>query len=153
MTKIPDLKGRKFGELIVVGRTADHITPSGKRRIMWHCKCSCGNEVDVATYALTSGKTVICGHIGKKRLVDYISEIRRETPGTNPALLKTTPYKTNVLHERNITPVYKKGNKYYRVQLVYKGISHEGSRSTLEDAIKLREELRHKYWPNYDDKK
>lgn len=38
-----------------------HITPSGKKRRMWHCRCDCGNEKDVDQQMLLSGRTKSCG--------------------------------------------------------------------------------------------
>ena len=54
--KANDLTGKRFGRLTVVaceGRT------SGNRR--WHCRCDCGNEVDVWQPNLLSGRTKSCG--------------------------------------------------------------------------------------------
>jgi len=43
---------------------------------MWHCKCSCGRELDVATNALTTGNTTSCGHFklskGAKNIEDIL---------------------------------------------------------------------------------
>lgn len=35
-------------------------------KILWHCKCKCGNEIDVIGTSLTSGNTKSCGCIRKK---------------------------------------------------------------------------------------
>lgn len=46
----------------LTGKTFTYLTPmyyikGGK----WHCKCKCGNEVDVDTRNLNSGHTTSCG--------------------------------------------------------------------------------------------
>ena len=46
-----DLVGKRFGKLVVVGRTD----------CAWKCICDCGKETEVATSHLTSGKTKSCG--------------------------------------------------------------------------------------------
>ncbi len=49
--------GQRFGWLTVIG-------DSGKRKngyIVWHCKCSCGNEIDVEKRALERGSVKSCG--------------------------------------------------------------------------------------------
>ena len=38
-----------------------------KQNTIWHCNCSCGNEVDVVRYGLTSGHTQSCGCLQKER--------------------------------------------------------------------------------------
>lgn len=48
-----NLTNMVFGEL----KALEYI---GDRK--WRCECSCGNIVDVHTYALTSGHTKSCGH-------------------------------------------------------------------------------------------
>lgn len=51
-----DLTGKKFGRL-----TPQYYIKGGK----WHCKCECGNEVDVDTRNLSSGHTKSCGCLNK----------------------------------------------------------------------------------------
>lgn len=69
-----DLTGQVFGMLTVLYRTKDLHTKKGQRRVKWHCRCACGNEVDVLAYALTSGKTRSCGqhrdsvHVGRSSI-------------------------------------------------------------------------------------
>ena len=55
-----DLTGEHFGKLTVLYRLPDHITPSGQKQRMWHCKCECGNECDVYATQLKKGKNS-CG--------------------------------------------------------------------------------------------
>ena len=61
-----DLTGQQFGYLIPI-----QYIKGGK----WHCKCQCGNEIDVDTRNLNSGHTKSCGcmksqMIGQKLTVD-----------------------------------------------------------------------------------
>lgn len=53
-----DLSGQKIGRLLVVSK-ASH------GRTTWHCKCDCGNEVDVTACKLLSGQ-LSCGCLGKE---------------------------------------------------------------------------------------
>lgn len=62
MGKIIDLTGKEFGELTVLKRAPDYIMNNGRRKIMWQCICSCGNEnVVVRGEDLRSGHTKTCG--------------------------------------------------------------------------------------------
>ena len=54
--KARDLRGMKFHYLTVLYRTHN----SG-RKVMWKCKCKCGNELAVRQDCLTSGNTKSCG--------------------------------------------------------------------------------------------
>ena len=53
-----DLTGKKFGYL-----TAEYYIKGGK----WHCKCDCGNEIDVDTRNLNSNHTQSCGCLQKEK--------------------------------------------------------------------------------------
>ena len=56
MRTAEDISGRVFGRLTVICR----VKHSGKG-VRWFCKCSCGNEKQVAGNHLRSGSTVSCG--------------------------------------------------------------------------------------------
>lgn len=52
----------------LTGKTFTYLTPmyyikGGK----WHCKCKCGNEIDVDTRNLNSGHTQSCGCLQKEK--------------------------------------------------------------------------------------
>lgn len=60
--KFIDLTGKQFGRLTA-------LYTNGKTRrgdIIWHCKCQCGNEVDVLGINLRNGATRSCGCLFKE---------------------------------------------------------------------------------------
>lgn len=61
MGKIKDLTGQKFGKLTAIKRVDDYILKNGRHKIMWLCKCDCGNESIVRGEDLRSGHTKTCG--------------------------------------------------------------------------------------------
>lgn len=56
-----DLTGTRVGKLTVIKRAEDHIQKSGFHKIMWLCKCDCGNECIAYGQNLRSGKKIDCG--------------------------------------------------------------------------------------------
>lgn len=64
-----DLTGQFFDRLHVIGRAPDRIEPSGKRKIMWYCECSCEehNMVIVCGDNLKTGNTTSCGCYQRQR--------------------------------------------------------------------------------------
>ena len=48
MGAVEDLTDMTFNHLTVVERGDDYIQKSGKHRVMWLCKCDCGNPELVA---------------------------------------------------------------------------------------------------------
>jgi hypothetical protein len=51
-----DLTGQPFGRL-----TVSILIGNAGKRVMWSCRCSCGNVVNVSTSHLRSGHTQSCG--------------------------------------------------------------------------------------------
>ncbi len=59
-----DLTGRTFGRLLVIGDTKIR---NKDKRIMWLCKCECGNETNVEPRSLINGATKSCGCLWPER--------------------------------------------------------------------------------------
>ena len=59
--KAIDLTGRKFGYVTVIGQSRIHIQPSGRKRVMWKCRCeACGKEFEVRQDALKNIESCGC---------------------------------------------------------------------------------------------
>ena len=63
MGKIIDLTNQTFGYLTVLNKTDKKASD---RSIIWHCKCKCGNEIDVSGCLLRRGSTKSCGCYNKE---------------------------------------------------------------------------------------
>lgn len=61
-----DETGKQYGELTVLYRAEN--TKNG--RAMWHCRCSCGNEIDVLGKSLRNGNTKSCGCYQRRRAAE-----------------------------------------------------------------------------------
>ena len=61
MAKAIDMSGMVFGELTVLERANDRVSPGGNKRIYWKCKCNCGNTTEVDGSELRKGHTRSCG--------------------------------------------------------------------------------------------
>lgn len=72
-----DLTGKKFERLTVLYRDADHIFKSGRKVVMWKCKCECGKECSVATTSLSSGLTKSCGCLNYEKKCDTKNKHRK----------------------------------------------------------------------------
>ena len=51
-----NLAGQVFGRWLVLERAPDRVQPSGQRKVMWRCQCSCENKTirDIFGYNLSS---------------------------------------------------------------------------------------------------
>lgn len=56
-----DLRGQRFGKLVVIEKGEDNISPQGKRRPQWLCKCDCGNHTLAMDNSLKAGYKKSCG--------------------------------------------------------------------------------------------
>lgn len=61
-----DLTSRVFGELTVLHKLEKRV----QGRVVWHCKCSCGNYRDVVSKELLSGRVSSCGCKNRKQYTD-----------------------------------------------------------------------------------
>lgn len=80
-TKSVNLKGKKFGRLLVkqyVGKSDDHLC-------LWGCECDCGNTVVVRSRNLLSGNTTSCGCFSRECIESRIG-------GNHPNWLGGTSY-------------------------------------------------------------
>ncbi len=115
-----DYSNKKIGKLRVLYRLPDHVTPSGQKKRKWHCVCDCGNECDVYSSQLKSGKDS-CGCSSKdarirRRAKKEMSKNRRSSasikriiPGendlvtTNPELLSDWSFEKNTISPEQIS--------------------------------------------------
>lgn len=66
MPKYIDETGKKYGKLSVLYKIDK---TNSKREVYWHCKCDCGNEVDVLGRLLRNGTTQSCGCLRGKSII------------------------------------------------------------------------------------
>lgn len=61
MPKFQDLSGQRFGELVVLRRGPDYVSPTGKKTVQWVCRCeACGREVTMLRNTLKTAKSCGC---------------------------------------------------------------------------------------------
>lgn len=84
-----NISGQKFGKLTAIKRAGK----DKNGRIMWLCKCDCGNLINVSTTDLRAGRRKSCGCLKKERhnLVGQrfgkLTVIRKDTYGTHAKYL------------------------------------------------------------------
>ena len=67
MSNMIDLTGKRFGRLVVIG-ASDNKSNNG--RMLWNCKCDCGNSVQVITGNLTKvSPQKSCGCSRRKNII------------------------------------------------------------------------------------
>jgi hypothetical protein len=67
-----DITGRVFGRLTVIG----DLEQRTRGRVLWQCRCECGNEAAVSGTNLRTGVTISCGCYRKeKSLLDLSGQV------------------------------------------------------------------------------
>ena len=77
MPRYKDITGQKFGRLTV-------IEMAGKdkhQKILWKCKCDCGNEVIVVGCRLRKGHTKSCGCLQKEKASEQLIKLNEVQKG------------------------------------------------------------------------
>ena len=74
--KAIDLVGRVFGRLQVVARAGS--TDRTPARLLWRCRCACGNEPIVLAAYLLAGRTQSCGCLRAERARALIAAARAQ---------------------------------------------------------------------------
>lgn len=65
MPAFKDLSGNKYGKLEVIDRAANYRTKGGTSKVMWNCRCECGETRVAGGGDLKSGNTTSCGCVRK----------------------------------------------------------------------------------------
>ena len=81
MTKKIDMTGRHIGRLLVI----EECGRDSRGRVLWRCRCECGNEVIVRGDSLRHEDTTSCGCYHRERLAEA---------NTTHGMHKTRLYKT-----------------------------------------------------------
>ena len=74
--RISDLTGQRFGRLLVVRATDQR----NNNKVVWECKCDCGNTVYIKSTLLKNGTTKSCGCLRKETMVRNRQQAERPHP-------------------------------------------------------------------------
>lgn len=95
--KIKDISGNRYGHLTIIEMLKDRTR---RGRILWKCKCDCGNIIEVESGNLKNGHTKSCGCISesyiasklKEYFIKYYSAISEYKEFINPHTNYPLPY-------------------------------------------------------------
>jgi hypothetical protein len=93
MGKAKSLTGQRFGKLVVIKDTGKR---NNSKRIIYSCKCDCGNEFETTGFNLSRGDTKSCGCLkiekSKQRYINLVGKkfgkykVIAETHKRNPTM-------------------------------------------------------------------
>ena len=71
-----DLTGQRFGRLTVLRREGT-VYSGDSARVLWRCRCDCGEECDVASIHLRRGYTRSCGCLRREHCANISRQPRK----------------------------------------------------------------------------
>lgn len=144
--------GKRFGRLVVQEKTEKR----NNGRIVWKCKCDCGNIAYVSTTYLNNGDTRSCGclkrELDQKHLRDDYDNKRVD--GVAMHLFNDKPRKDSSTGYRGVSRYYTRVSKQerYRAWITVNGKRYykSGFRTDKDAYYKGRIYLEQKYLPKKD---
>lgn len=138
-----DLVGKRFGHLTVLRKSKQR---GQNGAYYWVCQCDCGRLARATTALLNSGEVKSCGHTHEQQYQKYLKPSKKR----HLAQLNDKLPRNNHTGYKNISKAIRHGKTRYRVAVVYDQKQHSKLANSLEEALKIREELREKWWPTYN---
>lgn len=137
------LVGQEFGRLTVTHKTG--LTKYGYQKYL--CKCVCGEEKEIESQSLTSGRTRSCGCLQKERVLSslepYLEKNQKE--GTLLSSLNAKKPKNNTSGFKGVTKNKRNGKWIAQIAFKRKNI-YLGEFVDIQDAINARKEAEEKYF-------
>lgn len=129
-----DITGIRFNRLVALYPTDRR---DGGGNVMWHCRCDCGNEIDVSYNWLMHTNLRSCGCQKKendKKLQDNLTRV----DGTSVDMLKSNKMYTN--NTTGYRGVYFVRGMYMAKIVFQKKAYHLGFYKTIGEAVEARKE-------------
>ena len=132
--KRTDITGKRFGMLVALHAVPEE--PGSGKSSLWHCRCDCGNEVDIRLSNLRSGNTKSCGCL-KKKSQKMLRDRLELVDGTCVEWLGGRKMRDD--NKSGCKGVFKKRNGKYCVSIGFKKrVYHIGTYDNRDDAVEAR---------------
>jgi hypothetical protein len=142
-----DISNKRFGKLVALYPTGEKSNKS----CVWHCRCDCGNYIDVTVRNLNRG-TKSCGCLKHKAPEEYHS-IKNNLHLVEGTCIENliASQKCSVKSSTGIRGVYlqKKTGKYVATLDFQKQRHYLGTFKEIKDAAQARREAEKVYFENF----
>lgn len=129
-----NIAGQKYGRLTALYPTEDR---DKKGSVYWHCRCTCGNEIDVSEDRLVHGTYRSCGCLRKEMVWDKLPGRLHLVDGTCVEILEKRKKRKD--NKSGFRGVRQMKNGKYTVSIGFKGKKfYIATASTLQEAIQER---------------
>ena len=124
--------GQRYGRLTVVAKTDRRVSD----RVVWECRCDCGNETVVRQTNLQSGKTKSCGCLQASQILENL----KLCDGTSVAILEADRKKRLRSNTSGVTGVYRsRSTQKWCAQITFRRKTYFlGAYENKADAVQAR---------------
>ena len=130
---VTDISGQKFGRLTALYHTDKR---SKKGSVFWHCRCDCGNEVEVTEDGLLHGNYKSCGCLRQEIWKELPGQLHM-VDGTCVEMLEKRKHRSD--NNSGFRGIYHMNNGKYRATIGFKGKRfYIGTFKNYEDAVQAR---------------
>ena len=128
-----DIAGQRFGRLVAQSPT-DRRDEKGS--VIWHCRCDCGNEVEVTEDGLLHGNYKSCGCLRQEIWKELPGQLHM-VDGTCVEILEKRKHRSD--NTSGFRGIYHMNNGKYRATIGFKGKRfYIGTFKNYEDAVQAR---------------
>lgn len=128
-----ELEGQRFGHLTALYHTDKR---SKKGSVFWHCRCDCGNEVEVTEDGLLHGNYKSCGCLRQEIWKELPGQLHM-VDGTCVEMLEKRKHRSD--NTSGFRGIYHMNNGKYRATIGFKGKRfYIGTFKNYEDAVQAR---------------
>lgn len=129
-----DITGQRFGILTALYPTDKR---DGNQSVIWHCRCDCGNKIDLSCGDLQRQTYISCGCL-KRKAEQQLKDRTTHVAGTTVELLRDKKIRSD--STTGITGVNMYCGKY-KARISFQGTTYRlGTYKTLEEAVAVRKE-------------
>lgn len=108
-----------------------------KGSVIWHCRCDCGNEVDVSADGILTGNNVSCGCL-KREHQENLPNLLHHVDGTCVEWLEKRKHRSD--NTSGHSGVFRMKNGKYRVTIGFKGTRYYlGVYGDYDEAVRIRQ--------------
>lgn len=129
-----DITGKKFKQLTAVYPT---VQRDSKGSVVWHCRCDCGNEIDIPYNQLVYSNMQSCG-CKKKEHDQKLSGFLVHIDGTSLDMIRSSKVPSD--NTTGYRGVYLIKGKYVAKIVFQKKAYYLGTYKTIEEASRVRKE-------------